>query len=167
MAMLATMEPRDGTHPRVEVRDLGVVAAGREVLRGVSFDVAAGEVVGVLGPNGSGKTTLLEAIAGLRQVARGTVTVDGRPLRRFRDRAALLAFMPQDDVLPEEATLGVALGLSRDDAAVAAFGPTRWRTTSSGRASFAVAVTSSTTSAIRPRRPAPGTRSRSAFAGAR
>lgn len=120
MTMLATMEPSP-IRPRVEVRDLGVVAGGREVLRGVSFDVAAGEVVAVLGPNGSGKTTLLEAIAGLRPAAHGTVTVQGRALRCFRDRAAELAFMPQDDVLPEEATLGVALGLSSDDAAVAAF----------------------------------------------
>jgi ABC-type multidrug transport system ATPase subunit len=117
------MTPSDDApaRPRLEVRDLGVVAGGREVLRGVCFDARAGEVVAVLGPNGSGKTTLLEAIAGLRHAARGTVSIEGRALRRFRDRATRLAFMPQDDVLPEEAPLGIALGLRPDDALVAAF----------------------------------------------
>ena len=50
-----------------------------QALRGVSLDVAAGEVVTILGPNGAGKTTLLRAIMGL-VAARGDVVFDGRLL---------------------------------------------------------------------------------------
>jgi zinc transport system ATP-binding protein len=47
------------------VRDVSVRFGNREVLRNVSFEVAAGETVGIIGPNGSGKTVLLKCILGL------------------------------------------------------------------------------------------------------
>ncbi|NLL94201.1 MAG: ABC transporter ATP-binding protein [Thermoplasmatales archaeon] len=50
----------------------------KEVLRGITFEAKAGEVLGIMGQNGSGKTTLLKCInAGLRP-SHGVVTVDGR-----------------------------------------------------------------------------------------
>ena len=101
---------------RLEVCDLVVHAGARTVLRGISFGVSPGEVVAVLGPNGAGKTTLLEAVAGLRYDIRGTVSVSGQPLRTFHDHAAHLALMPDDEILPEEMTLGEALALSPADA---------------------------------------------------
>ena len=57
----------------VSVRD----AAGRELLRDVSLEIAPGERVHVYGENGSGKTTLLRAAAGLLQPARGSVCTAG------------------------------------------------------------------------------------------
>ena len=45
----------------------------RTVLDGVSFTVAAGEVVALLGPNGAGKTTTIEIIEGYRRADAGTV----------------------------------------------------------------------------------------------
>jgi putative ABC transport system ATP-binding protein len=67
---------------------------GLPALAGVSMDVAAGEVVAVMGPSGSGKSTLLNLIAGLDRPTTGTVTVAGRridalgesALARFRAR---------------------------------------------------------------------------------
>jgi len=50
----------------------------REVLRGVSFQAHAGEMVGVVGENGAGKTTLLRIIAGLLPASRGHVEFHGR-----------------------------------------------------------------------------------------
>ena len=48
----------------VSVRDLAVQYGRRLVFQGVSFDIAAGQSLGVLGPNGSGKTTLLRTLSG-------------------------------------------------------------------------------------------------------
>ncbi|MGI5164076.1 ATP-binding cassette domain-containing protein [Spirillospora sp. CA-253888] len=70
----------------IEVTGLNVRCGGTEVLREVSFAVAAGEVYAVLGRHGSGKTTLLEAVAGLRRPMSGRVRVGGAdPYARVRD----------------------------------------------------------------------------------
>jgi branched-chain amino acid transport system ATP-binding protein len=50
------------------------------VLRDVSLDVAAGQVVALLGPNGAGKTTLLRAVAGELRIAEGAICLDGTDL---------------------------------------------------------------------------------------
>jgi ABC-type Mn2+/Zn2+ transport system ATPase subunit len=59
--------------------DLAVGYGGPPVLREVSFAVAAGQTVCVLGPNGGGKTTLFRALLGELEPAAGTVSVSGRP----------------------------------------------------------------------------------------
>ncbi len=61
----------------ISVRELRVVRGGREVLCGISLDVAAGTVTGLLGPSGSGKTTLMRALVGVQQVVSGEVSVLG------------------------------------------------------------------------------------------
>ena len=63
----------------IEVRDLRVVRGGKEVLRGVSLDVPAGSVTGLLGPSGCGKTTLMRAIVGVQIVAAGPSTCSACP----------------------------------------------------------------------------------------
>ncbi|HXM56168.1 MAG TPA: ABC transporter ATP-binding protein [Candidatus Dormibacteraeota bacterium] len=63
--------------PIVAVRDLRKSYGAVEAVRGVSFEVAAGEVFGLLGPNGAGKTTTLEVVEGMLPADGGTVTVAG------------------------------------------------------------------------------------------
>ena len=63
----------------IAVRGLRVVRGAREVLRGISLDVAAGTVTGLLGPSGSGKTTLMRALVGVQQAVSGDVSVLGEP----------------------------------------------------------------------------------------
>ena len=48
-------------------RDLSVKIAGKEILHGLSVDIAAGRRTAIVGPNGAGKTTLLRALAGLNR----------------------------------------------------------------------------------------------------
>lgn len=93
------------------VRGLGVCIGRRTILEAIDLEVRPGEIVAVIGPNGAGKTTLLEAIAGLRPVQAGTVAVDGRVLDGFAGRATSMSYMPDAAVLPEETTIGAALGL--------------------------------------------------------
>jgi ABC-type polar amino acid transport system ATPase subunit len=62
------------------VRDLEVRRGARPVVRGVSLEVARGEIVAVMGASGAGKTSVLRAVAGLDSIAAGSVAIDGLQL---------------------------------------------------------------------------------------
>ncbi len=64
----------------LEVRDLVAGYGGVPILRGVSLDVKAGEIVAVLGANGVGKTTLNRAVSGLIRPHSGSVIFEGAPV---------------------------------------------------------------------------------------
>jgi len=81
-----------GAHERLTVEGLQAGYGSSFVLRGVTFDLEPGSVLGLLGPNGSGKSTLLKALAGVLPARVGTVTYGQRPLCDF---AARIAFVPQ------------------------------------------------------------------------
>jgi zinc transport system ATP-binding protein len=78
----------------IELRDGTVGYHDRPVLHSVSLEVAAGEVVAVLGANGSGKSTLVKAVLGLLPLSAGTVALFGVPLPRFRHRPRI-GYVPQ------------------------------------------------------------------------
>jgi ABC-2 type transport system ATP-binding protein len=61
----------------IEVQDLVVVRGAREVLRGLTFAIPAGEVTGLLGPSGCGKTTLMRSLVGVQRLTSGSVRVLG------------------------------------------------------------------------------------------
>ncbi len=68
--------------PVIEVHDLSFgYGPGEPVVKGVGFQVGAGEVLGVLGPSGSGKSTTQKVLTGLLRPFEGTVRVLGRDLR--------------------------------------------------------------------------------------
>jgi Fe-S cluster assembly ATP-binding protein len=66
----------------LEISDLTVRVAGKEILKGVNLKVNAGEIHAIMGPNGSGKSTLAQVLAGRQdyEVTRGSVSFDGRDL---------------------------------------------------------------------------------------
>jgi branched-chain amino acid transport system ATP-binding protein len=69
---------------RLSVRDIEKSFGGVQAVRGVSFDVHEGEILGVIGPNGSGKSTLFNCILGQLLPGKGTVSVDGRDVTGLR-----------------------------------------------------------------------------------
>ena len=79
-----------------------VELGGRTVLRDVSLDVGTGEWVTVVGPNGAGKSTLLRYVAGLVRGS-GVLQLDGvdSGALRPRDRARLVALVPQSPIVPD------------------------------------------------------------------
>jgi branched-chain amino acid transport system ATP-binding protein len=70
--------------PVLEVRDVAKSFGGVHAVRGVSFDVYEGEILGIIGPNGSGKSTLFNCILGQLAPTRGDVCVDGRSVINLR-----------------------------------------------------------------------------------
>ena len=97
----------------LEIRDIWADYGGAPMLRGVSLDVAAGEVVGLVGPNGSGKTTLVRGVTRVMPLRSGEVRLLGEDCRTLT-RAALarrVAVVPQSAALPEG-----FLALLEDDA---------------------------------------------------
>jgi ABC-2 type transport system ATP-binding protein len=62
----------------IEVRDLTKTFGAVEAVRGISFRVEAGEIVGFLGPNGAGKTTTMRILAGIFPPTSGEVRIAGR-----------------------------------------------------------------------------------------
>ncbi|MCE4628358.1 MAG: ABC transporter ATP-binding protein [Desulfurococcales archaeon] len=74
-------------------------------LRGVSFSVREGELVGLVGPNGSGKTTLIRIIVGILRASRGRVSLRGSdPFREPRSREGL-GYIPERPVLPSSMSI--------------------------------------------------------------
>ncbi|MEL7045151.1 MAG: heme ABC transporter ATP-binding protein [Pseudomonadota bacterium] len=81
-------------------RSISVRRGGRFILRDVSLDVRAGELLVVVGPNGAGKSTLLAALAGDSGIDGGELTLDGRtlvdfPLDELAERRAVVAAPPR------------------------------------------------------------------------
>jgi zinc transport system ATP-binding protein len=65
--------------PAIHVADLHVALGGHPIVHGVSFDVAPGEVLALMGGNGSGKTTAVRAILGIIPVLSGVIEIGGVP----------------------------------------------------------------------------------------
>jgi ABC-2 type transport system ATP-binding protein len=92
----ASEQARDQVLLRVE--SITKQYANQAALSDVTFDIQAGEILGIIGPNGAGKTTLLEAVAGILPIDRGDVRWHGKPLPPSRRREAIF-YLP-DGVRP-------------------------------------------------------------------
>ncbi|MGO2155280.1 MAG: ABC transporter ATP-binding protein [Serratia proteamaculans] len=84
----------DGGRPGIQVRDLTLRFGQQVIFERLSFDIAGGSFVALLGASGAGKTSLLKIIAGLAKPTSGTVIgSDGQPI------AGRIAYMGQKDLL--------------------------------------------------------------------
>lgn len=107
---LATFYPRTPSEPgtvRLSVRDVSVTPN----LKNVSFDVRAGEIVGIAGLMGSGRSTLLSTLFGLRAATSGDVRMDDTPLPLGRGTASAIA-RGIGYITEDRKRTGLALGLT-------------------------------------------------------
>ena len=84
---------------KLEAIELHKAYQERPVVKGVSFNVSSGQVVGLLGPNGAGKTTSFYMVVGLVKSDQGRVEINGTDISSWpmHDRAkAGLAYLPQE-----------------------------------------------------------------------
>jgi ABC-type multidrug transport system fused ATPase/permease subunit len=98
----AVREPLPVVEGRVEFRDVWFeYEPDVPVLKGVSFEVPAGQTVALVGSSGSGKSTILGLVMAFRQPQRGQVLVDGRDVHglRLRDYRRALGVVMQDNFL--------------------------------------------------------------------
>lgn len=93
----------------LEVRDLTVSHGVVEAVRGVSLDLAHGEIVLLIGANGAGKSSLLEAISGIKRPVGGSIRLDGVAVESEPAHAVLargVAHVPEDRMIFTRLTVG-------------------------------------------------------------
>jgi len=86
----------------LEIENLGLGYGHNEVVKGLTFRVNPGEMVGLIGPNGSGKSTIIKAMSNVIHPFSGRVLLDGRNIRKIsrRELARLVGVVPQIPLLP-------------------------------------------------------------------
>ena len=70
-----------------------------DVLKDLSFRVSSGEIFAVLGGNGTGKTTMLDCVAGLKRPYAGSIKINGKRIKEYKDNSlyrGVLSYLPQD-----------------------------------------------------------------------
>ncbi|HIJ78351.1 MAG: ABC transporter ATP-binding protein [Desulfobulbaceae bacterium] len=86
-----------------------------EALRGVSFNVQPGEIIGLLGPNGAGKTTIMKILTGYLHQTSGSVTVDGLEVMDHTEEVqAKIGYLPENAPLYPELTVQSYLQMIAD-----------------------------------------------------
>lgn len=115
-------DPRNAdAPPLLAAVDVSVSLGGRARVDRVGLGVGRGSVLVVLGPNGAGKSSLLAALAGVLPHT-GRVSLRGEAATTLEARARSIAWMPDEIVLPDEMSLGLALGLHAGNPFVAKLG---------------------------------------------
>src|SRR5204863_5205365 len=83
-AVEATPRARPAEATLLACADVHKAFRGLQALTGVTLEVRAGEILGLIGPNGSGKSTLINVVSGYYQADGGRVVLDGRDIARVR-----------------------------------------------------------------------------------
>jgi len=102
VAMVSVEEPMKLPAPKhklsVDKVTVAVPGSGRVILSDISFEIEAGQALGVIGPSAGGKTTLVRAIAGIWPVLRGSIRLDGADLSQWREAewGEHFGYLPQD-----------------------------------------------------------------------
>ena len=94
---------------------ISLTLGGRPILRQISLQLKAGEMLGLIGPNGAGKSSLLKIIAGIVEPSAGELLVNGHALRRLPglERARSIAYLAQAGTAHWPITVARVVALGR------------------------------------------------------
>jgi len=97
----------------------GIVAGygDADIVKGISAEVQAGKILGVIGPNGSGKSTFIKALAGLIATRRGDISLSGNSIAQLTPSqrvAAGIAYVPQEFNVFPNLSIGENLRVSTE-----------------------------------------------------
>ncbi|MEG0353089.1 MAG: ABC transporter ATP-binding protein [Cellulosilyticaceae bacterium] len=81
----------------IAIKDITVSIEGNTIIKEVSLEFRAGEVVALLGLNGAGKTTLIKTIAGIMKSSHGSISMEGQAIDSLslKERGRFIAYVPQ------------------------------------------------------------------------
>src|SRR6187549_2968739 len=99
----------------LEFDSLDLSFDGRKILSGIYMLCQQGEVVGLLGRNGSGKSSLMKVIFGTLGAEHKSVRVNGVPLQGDYNWKRIIAYLPQDKLIPSYVSLRTAFNLFKVD----------------------------------------------------
>ncbi len=90
----------------LKLQDVTLAYGKRVVLRNISLETRANEVLGIVGPNGCGKSTLIKGITRVLGLSSGCISIGGQDITKLSagELARLIAVVPQNPVLPEAFT---------------------------------------------------------------
>jgi len=100
----------------VDIQKLSVDYSGIKALDDISFGIAEGDFLGIIGPNGAGTTTLFHCMLGLRTQYDGTIKFFGEDIRDSRKYLSQVGFVPQKPVVDRNfpATIREVLSMSQN-----------------------------------------------------
>lgn len=84
--------------PLLKITDLKKSYGSNQVLKGMSFEIGAGKIVGLLGPNGCGKTSMIKSIVGLINDYEGEILINGKA--PGVESKKTIAYLPEKNYLP-------------------------------------------------------------------
>lgn len=102
---------------RLVIKNVSKKFKQRQVVRGVSFEIESGQVVGLLGPNGAGKTTSFYMVVGLLTPDEGEVEIDGEAIGRlpmYKRARQGLSYLPQEPSIFRRLTVTENLRVALD-----------------------------------------------------
>jgi ABC-2 type transport system ATP-binding protein len=94
----------ESAEPAIQLIDLRKNYGATQAVRGISLEVAAGEIFGLIGPDGAGKTSTFQILAGVMEATSGAAAIFGRPAREMRSATGYLtqAFSLYPDLTVDE-----------------------------------------------------------------
>lgn len=91
----------------VDISGLDFNYGNTPALKQITFQIARGTTVGLIGPNGGGKTTLVKILIGLLEPGAGSIVIDGMPPHKAVSRGNVIGYLPQNPARPDRFPLTV------------------------------------------------------------